>query len=96
MKQSSAELIYLDMFNYTPFDDSVATQLAVSLPPTITSFTFLSYGSSVTQHGIQTIFRGLAYLTIFEILLLNNNSIDDETCLVLADVLKNIMITMRS
>ena len=42
LKQSRASVISLNMSAYTPFDDSVATQLAVSLPPTITSFTFLS------------------------------------------------------
>ena len=89
LKQSSASVISLHMLGYTPFDDSVATQLAVSLPPTITSFTFTSDGSSVTQHGIQTIFRGLANLTNLEMLLLYDNSIDDETCSVLANAIRN-------
>ena len=89
LKQSSASVISLNMQGYTPFDDSVATQLAVSLPPTITSFSFTSDGSSVTQLGIQTIFRGLAKLTNLEMLLLFGNSIDDETCLVLADAIRN-------
>jgi hypothetical protein len=82
LKQSSATVIFLDMLDYTPFDDSIATQLAVSLPPTITSFTFVSDRSSVTQHGFQTIFRSLANLTNLEMLLVYNNSIDGETCLV--------------
>ncbi len=34
----------------------------VSLPSTITSFSFLSDGSIVIQHGIQTMFKGLASL----------------------------------
>jgi hypothetical protein len=89
LKQFDATVIYLDMQGYTPFDDSIATQLAESLPPTITSFTFVSDRSSVTQHGIQTIFRGLANLTNLEMLVLYDNSIDDETCLVLADVIRN-------
>ena len=75
MKQSHASVIYLNMRDNTPFDDSIATQLAQSLPPTITSFTFVSDGSSVTQHGIRSIFRGLANLTCLEILTLNYNSI---------------------
>ena len=86
---SSATVLSLNMRDNTPFDDSIATQLAQSLPPTITSFTFLSDGSSVTQHGIQTIFRGLANLTNLEILGLYDNSIDDETYSVLADVIRN-------
>ena len=91
LKQSRASVIYLDMQGHTPFDDSVATQLAVSLPPTITSFTFCSNGSSITQHGIQTIFRGLVNvnLTSLKMLVLDNNNIDDETCFVLADVIRN-------
>ena len=89
LKQSSASVISLNMQGYTPFDDSVATQLAESLPPTITSFTFCSNGSSITQHGIQTIFRGLAKLTNLEMLLLFGTSIDDETCLLLADAIRN-------
>ena len=79
LKQSSATVIYLKMLGYTPFDDSIATQLAVSLPPTITSFSFRSDKSSVTQHGIQTIFRGLVNLTNLEMLSVYDNSIDDET-----------------
>jgi len=77
------------MRGYTPFDDSVATQLAVSLPPTIISFTFASDESSVTLLGIQTIFRGIANLTNLEMLALSHNRIDDETCLVLADTIRN-------
>ena len=79
LKQSSATVIFLHMQGHHPFDDSVATQLAESLPLTIISFTFTSNRSSVTQHGIQEIFRGLANLTSLEMLVLYNNSIDDET-----------------
>ena len=50
---------------------------------------FASDGSSVTQHGIQTIFRGLANLTNLETLLLYDNIIDDETCLVIAVAFRN-------
>jgi len=89
LKQSSATVISLDMFRYTPFDDSVATQLAVSLPPTISSFSFCSNGSSITPLGIQTLFRGLVNLSNLEMLALYDNSIDDETCSVLADVIRN-------
>jgi Ran GTPase-activating protein (RanGAP) involved in mRNA processing and transport len=77
------------MHGHTPFDDSVATQLAESLPPTITSFTFTSDGSSVTLLGIRSIFRGLANLINLKMLLLYFSSIDDETCLVLADAIRN-------
>ncbi len=57
LMNSSETVINIDMEGgHTPFDDSIATQLAVSLPSTITSFTFSSVGSSVTQLGIQTIF----------------------------------------
>ena len=55
LKQSSSAVIFLNVSSYTPFDDSIATQLAVSLPHTITSFTFLSDGSSVTLLGIRSI-----------------------------------------
>jgi hypothetical protein len=89
LKQSSAAIFLLHMFDYTPFDDSVATQLAESLPPTITSFSFFSDKSSVTQLGIQTIFRGLANLTNLEELSFVENNINDETCLVLADAIRN-------
>jgi hypothetical protein len=89
LKQSSATVIYLEMLDYTPFDDSLATQLAVSLPPTITSFTFASDETSVTQHGIRSIFRGLADLTYLEMLALYGNSIDVESCSVLADAIRN-------
>ena len=89
LKQSSSTVIFLNVSAYTPFDDSIATQLAVSLPPTITSFTFLSDGSSVTLLGIRSICRGLANLTILELLILYDNSIDDETCLVIADAFSN-------
>ena len=91
LKQSSAKVISLNMQRHTSFDDSVATQLAVSLPSTIISFTFYSDGSSLTQLGIQTIFRGLVNLTNLEMLLFFGNSIDDETCSVLTDAIrKNI------
>jgi Ran GTPase-activating protein (RanGAP) involved in mRNA processing and transport len=95
LKQSNATVIYLYMLGYTPFDDSVATQLAVSLPPTITSFTFASNGSSVTLCGIRLIFRGLANLTNLEILSLYDNSIDGETCLELANVIRNNNYNIR-
>jgi len=46
-------------------DGRLTTQHAVSLPPTITSFTFCSDGSSVTYHGIEIICRGTSYVTCY-------------------------------
>jgi len=89
LKQSSSAVIFINVSVYTPFDDSLATQFAESLPPTITSFTFLSDGSSVTLLGIRSICRGLANLTNLEMLVLYDNSIDDETCFVIADAFRN-------
>jgi len=80
LKQSSASVISLNMQGDTSFDDSVATRLAVSLPSTVISLTFYSDESSVTEHGIQTVFRGLANFTNLKMLSLFGNSIDDETC----------------
>jgi GTPase SAR1 family protein len=94
-KLSSVTVIYLDVRGNTPFDDSIATQLAVSLPSRITSFTFSSDRSSITQHGILAIVRGLATLTTLEELKLRDNNIDDETCLVLANAMIN-NITLKT
>ena len=88
-KQSSATVLSLKMSGYTAFDDSIATQLAVSLPPTITSFTFHSLQCKVTQYGIRSILRSLDNLTSLESLDFGENNIDDDSCLVLAYGIRN-------
>ena len=46
-------------------DGRLTTQHAVSLPPTITSFTFCSDVSSVTYHGIEIICRCTSNVTSY-------------------------------
>ena len=89
LKKSRATVVYLNMYGFSQFNDPLAIQIAGNLPSTIKTFTIISDGSSVTQHGIQTIFKSLANLTNLEMLVLQKNNINDENCLVLADIIRN-------
>jgi len=89
LKQSSATDFYLNMYSFFLFNDSIASQIAVSLPFTIKSFTIITDGSHVTNNGIQKILKGLVEMTNLEMLVLSKNNIDDEACSILADVIRN-------
>ena len=89
VRASTTSIIDLDLQHCSRFDDDILMKLADSLPPTLTEFTLISRGSSVTFNGMNKSVGQIAQCPQLKKLFLSWNDIVDDGAKQIADALKD-------